>query len=105
MSDSPTDDRLLSDGDGLPVGPCPACEREVVAYLADVAGDDDVWACVHCDGPVRAVALRSEESLGDLGYSVDDPLAAGCGTGCAAGGCSAKPRATIDDLLAKHRRL
>ena len=104
MSVNRHDDHPLSDGDGIPVGPCPACEREVVAYLEDADDETERYACVHCDGPVRSVELREETAIAELGYDVADPLAAGCGTGCAAGGCGAKPR-TIDDLLARHRRL
>jgi hypothetical protein len=104
MSQAAGHAHLLSAGEGLPVGPCARCEREVVAYLLDVAGDAEAYACVHCDGPVRGVELRGEAAVGELGYSIEDPLAAGCGTGCGSGGCGARSR-TIDDLLARHRRL
>lgn len=84
-------DVLLSDAAGLPAGPCPACGREVLAYVV-VDGDAERHACVHCDGPVRRVYLVGESELDELGYAVSDPLAqkGGCGTGCAAGGCSVK---------------
>lgn len=82
---------LLSDAAGLPAGPCPACEREVLAYVV-LEGDAERHACVHCDGPVRRVYLVGESELDELGYAMSDPLAAksGCGTGCAAGGCGVK---------------
>jgi hypothetical protein len=72
------------------MGPCPRCEREVLVYLLPDATDDEAHACVHCDGPVRGVYLVQESELGALGYLVEDPLRAGCGTGCAAGGCGAR---------------
>ena len=82
---------LLSDAAGLPAGPCPACGREVLAYVV-LEGDAERHACVHCDGPVRRVYLVGESDLDELGYAMSDPLAvkAGCGTGCAAGGCGVK---------------
>ena len=82
---------LLSDAAGLPAGPCPACGREVLAYVV-LEGDAERHACVHCDGPVRRVYLVGESELDELGYAMSDPLAvkAGCGTGCAAGGCGVK---------------
>ena len=92
--------RLSSGAGGVPVGPCPRCEREVVAYLVD----EDAHACVHCDGEVRGVAWRDEADLGELGYSVADPLAAGCATGCGAGGCGPRPR-NIDEMLARMKPL
>jgi len=109
----PARQELLSGTGGVPVGPCPTCEREVLAYLADghdALGDghdpSPAYACVHCGGALRVVHLRDEGDLAGLGYAVTDPLAAGCGTGCAAGGCASKPRAPgIDDLLARYRRL
>ena len=81
----------LSDAAGLPAGPCPACGREVLAYVVP-DGDIDRHACVHCDGPVRRVYLVAESELEELGYAVSDPLQpqAGCATGCAAGGCGVK---------------
>ncbi|HEY8515180.1 MAG TPA: hypothetical protein VIS07_06690 [Candidatus Binatia bacterium] len=81
---------LLSDAASVPVAPCPRCEREVVVYVAADAADDAGYACVHCDGPVRGVYLVSESELDALGYAVADPLRAGCGTGCAAGGCGVR---------------
>lgn len=90
----------------LPSGPCPACEREVLAYpVGDVDGaeESERWACVRCDGPVRAVEWVGEDALETLGFGVHDPLAGGCGTGCGTG-CATKPR-TIDEILARHRRL
>ena len=83
---------LLSDAASLPAGPCKSCEREVLAYRLPDEGDSERWACVHCDQPVRRVYLVSEAELETLGYGVEDPLRAGCGTGCAAGGCGAKPQ-------------
>ncbi|HVH07460.1 MAG TPA: hypothetical protein VNE71_15825 [Myxococcota bacterium] len=89
-----TSEERLSDGGGLPVGPCPTCEREVVAYLVD-ADDGPIHACVHCDGPLRRVDWIDEGQLGRLGYDLSDPLATkGCATGCASGGCAAKGRAS-----------
>jgi len=87
-----TDDELLSVAAGLPVGPCPSCEREVIAYLLEVedAARGGSYACVHCDGPVKRVEWIDERDLEQLGYSVNDPFAAGCATGCARGGCSAR---------------
>jgi hypothetical protein len=89
MLDESARDHLLSDGASLPAGPCPKCEREVLAYRpASAEGQgEETWACVHCDGPVRRVYLVDESELDELGYAVSDPLRAGCGTGCAAGGC------------------
>lgn len=83
---------LLSDAASLPAGPCKGCEREVLAYRLPDDGDSERWACVHCDQPVRRVYLVSEAELETLGYGVEDPLRAGCGTGCAAGGCGVKPQ-------------
>jgi len=97
------DDGLLSAGEGVPVGPCPACEREVVAYLGEPESSRQTYACVHCDGPVRGVELRAETELARLGYSVSDPLAAGCGTGCGAGGCAPRGR-SLDEVLAAYRK-
>jgi len=92
-------DSYLSDSGCVPVGPCPRCEREVVAYPADDgspaagAGEPGMrgerYACVHCDGPVRQVAWIEDVELDDLGYAVTDPRLGGCATGCANGGCSA----------------
>ncbi|MEW6270872.1 MAG: hypothetical protein AB1689_16435 [Thermodesulfobacteriota bacterium] len=81
---------LLSDAASVPVAPCPRCEREVLAYL--VAGEEggERYACVHCDGPLRGAYLVQESELDALGYAVEDPLRAGCGTGCAAGGCGVR---------------
>lgn len=85
-------EQLLSDAAGLPAGPCPRCEREVLAYRVAGDGDTERFACVHCDQPVRRVYLIQESELDDLGYAVSDPLQKGCGTGCGAGGCGVKPR-------------
>jgi hypothetical protein len=84
-------DALLSDAAGLPAGPCPACGREVLAYVVPDA-DAERYACVHCDGPVRRVYLVGESELDDLGYALTDPLRpqGGCATGCANGGCGVK---------------
>jgi hypothetical protein len=91
MLDEATRDTMLSDAASLPAGPCPACEREVLAYRAGAdPSDAAAWACVHCDGPLRRIYLVSEGELEALGYDVSDPLRAGCGTGCAAGGCGVK---------------
>jgi hypothetical protein len=84
------DEDLLSRAAGLPIGPCPSCEREVVAYPLDADRATTAYACVHCDGPVRRVEWIDESALGELGYSVEDPLAGGCATGCARGGCGAR---------------
>jgi hypothetical protein len=82
----------LSDAGGLPVGPCPTCEREVVAYLVD-SEDGPVHACVHCDRPLRRIDWIDEREVARLGYDVRDPLATkGCATGCASGGCAVKGR-------------
>ena len=86
----------------LPSGPCPACEREVLVHPVDRDGDEG-WACVRCDGPVAAVEWVGESALGRLGFDVHDPLASGCGTGCGTG-CGVKPK-SIDEILARHRRL
>ena len=59
---------------------------------------------VHCDGPLSGIDFFSEGDLERLGYDLRDPLAAGCATGCASGGCATKPR-TIDEILTRHRRL
>ncbi len=84
-------DELLSDAGSVPAGPCRRCEREVLAYpIAGVPGDGERYACVHCDEPLRAVYLVDEAELGTLGYAVEDPLRAGCATGCAAGGCAVR---------------
>lgn len=92
-----TEDEVL-----LPAGPCPSCEREVLAHpIDDEMGSR--WACVRCDGPVAAVEWVGESLLGRLGYDVHDPLAGGCGTGCGTG-CATKPK-SIDEILARHRRL
>ena len=103
MSDAVSED-WLSDAASVPVGPCPRCEREVIAYLVGVATDletsasdgaaADRYACVHCDQPVRGVYLVDETELDRLGYAVDDPMRQGCGTGCAAGGCAVRRGAT-----------
>jgi len=89
---------LLSDAAGIPVAPCPSCEREVVAYLrpltaAELASSEasfdgaETYACTHCDLQLRGVALIDESALAVMGYDVVDPAAGGCATGCAAGGC------------------
>ncbi|MBM4267318.1 MAG: hypothetical protein FJ144_12035 [Deltaproteobacteria bacterium] len=78
---------LLSDAASVPVGPCPSCEREVLGHAAESGGG---FACVHCDGPLRHVDWIGESELSELGYDVWDPLAGGCATGCASGGCGAK---------------
>jgi hypothetical protein len=91
-----THEVLLSDAASLPAGPCKRCEREVLAYRdLRAAGDAGAerYACVHCDEPVRRVYLVTEAELEGLGYGVEDPLRQGCATGCAAGGCSARPPA------------
>ncbi len=88
-----TSEERLSVAGGLPVGPCPTCEREVVAYLVD-SDDGPIHACVHCDRPLRRVDWIDEGEVGRLGYDVRDPLAAGCATGCASGGCAVKGRAS-----------
>jgi len=81
-------EELLSDAASVPAGPCKSCEREVLAYPLDPEADGAAsHACVHCDTPLRAVYLIGEDELEALGYDVADPLRAGCGTGCAAGGC------------------
>jgi hypothetical protein len=82
-------DVLLSDAAGLPAGPCRTCEREVLAYAIEAGGG---YACVHCDGLLRHVDWIEEADLERLGYDVNDPLAAGCGTGCANGGCAVQRR-------------
>ena len=76
----------LSDAACLPIGPCPKCEREVLAYL--LPDGVEGFACVHCDGVLRHVQWVEEEELGEVGYDAWDPLAGGCGTGCASGGCA-----------------
>ncbi len=78
----------LSDAASLPVGPCTACEREVLGYLS--GRDSERFACVHCDGPLQHVDWLEEADLEDFGYDSWDPLAGGCGTGCAPGGCGAR---------------
>lgn len=88
--------------DLLPTGPCPACEREVLACPAD-DGEGERWCCVRCDGPIARVEWVDESALGRLGYDVRDPLASGCGTGCGTG-CGSRAR-TLDEMLAFHRRL
>jgi hypothetical protein len=88
----------------LPAGPCPRCEREVLAYAIPGENDEETWLCVHCDGPLSGIDFFSEGDLERLGYDLRDPLAAGCATGCASGGCATKPR-TIDEILTRHRRL
>ena len=86
-----THEALLSDAAGLPAGPCKHCEREVLAYRMPSDGDDERFACAHCDEPLRRVYLIDEADLETLGYAMEDPLRqAGCGTGCAAGGCGVK---------------
>jgi hypothetical protein len=60
------DDDLLSRAAGLPVGPCPACEREVIAYPLGDDGPGGAFACVHCDGPVRRVEWIDEGELEHL---------------------------------------
>ncbi len=78
----------LSDAASVPIGPCPDCEREVLAYVQpDAPGR---FACVHCDRPMRRVDWVDENELGELGYDAWDPLAGGCATGCASGGCGAR---------------
>ncbi len=80
----------LSDAASLPVGPCPQCEREVLGYL--LPDQNDAFACVHCDRPLRQVHWVDEDELTHVGYDAWDPLASdpltsGCGTGCGSGGC------------------
>ena len=77
----------VSDAAGLPIGPCPACEREVLAHRRP---EGDGFACVHCDGILRQVYLVDESELSELGYDAWDPLASGCGTGCGSGGCGVR---------------
>ena len=78
----------LSDAGSLPVGPCPECEREVLGVR--VSADDDGFVCGFCDRPLRGVRWVAEEDLGDLGFDAHDPLASGCATGCASGGCGTR---------------
>ncbi|MDG2307437.1 MAG: hypothetical protein P8R42_22850 [Candidatus Binatia bacterium] len=78
----------LSDAASLPVGPCPACEREVLGYV--LPESPERFACVHCDGPLRRVDWVDEQELSEVGYETWDPLAGGCGTGCASGGCGSR---------------
>lgn len=78
----------MSDSASLPVGPCPTCEREVLGYVT--SGQAERYACVHCDGPLRGVSWLSEDELGEFGYDAWDPLAGGCATGCASGGCGVR---------------
>jgi hypothetical protein len=80
-------ERRLSDAAGVPVGPCPTCEREVLAHRGP---ESDVFACIHCDGTLRRVYLVDEAELSALGYEAWDPLASGCGTGCGRGGCGVR---------------
>lgn len=78
----------LSDAASVPVGPCPDCEREVLAYIQP--DSEDRFACVHCDRPLRHVDWIDEDALSEVGYDAWDPLAGGCGTGCASGGCGTR---------------
>lgn len=81
----------LSDAASVPVGPCPGCQREVLAYLAPAAPRaSGRYACVHCDRALRHVDWVDENELAEVGYEAWDPLAGGCGTGCAAGGCGVR---------------
>ena len=75
----------LSDAGSLPVGPCPNCEREVLGVR--ISAGDEGFACGFCDQPLRGIRWVAEEELGDLGFDAHDPLASGCATGCASGGC------------------
>lgn len=78
----------LSDAASVPVGPCSHCEHEVLAYvLPDVR---ERFGCVHCDRPLRHVDWVDEQALAEMGYDAWDPLAGGCATGCASGGCGAR---------------
>lgn len=80
---------LLSTAAGLPIGPCAACEREVLAYAAAEVGAGEGYACVHCDRPIHRVEWIDEGELARLGYDLRDPLAGpGCASGCARGGCA-----------------
>ena len=99
MGPFPSESRL-SDAGGLPVGPCPSCEREVVAYLVE-SGPEPVHACIHCDLPLRRVEWIDEGEMGRLGYEVRDPLAAGCATGCAKGGCAPRDDARAETAQAR----
>lgn len=96
---------------GFPVGPCPRCEREVLAVVAPGSSvEGEAWACSRCEGPVRGVSFVDESDLGGLGYELDDPLAGpGCASGCGAGGCATRPRAaapaSLDEMLDRHARL
>lgn len=99
MADAAAAEVLLSDAAGLPAGPCRRCEREVLVVVAvgdatpGAPDEEERYACAHCGGPVRGVYLVDEADLDRLGYAVHDPTAAsGCATGCAAGGCAARPR-------------
>lgn len=80
----------LSDSASVPVGPCPDCEREVLGYLASDPAAPGRYACVHCDRPLRHVDWVAEHELSEVGYEAWDPLAGGCGTGCASGGCGVR---------------
>ena len=73
----------LSSSAGLPSGFCAICDRQVL--LSQEEGD--LWACVHCEAAVASAELVAEEEIGEVGYSVVEEPAAGCGTGCGAGGC------------------
>jgi hypothetical protein len=88
MNDERSD--LLSAAGCVPVGPCARCEREVVAYPVDDEASGG-YACTHCNGVVRQVSWLDDGELDALGYSVSDPQLGGCATGCASGGCSARP--------------
>jgi hypothetical protein len=105
---------LLSTAGGIPIAPCPSCEREVIAYLRPLAAgegpprdalapDGETYACTACDRPLRGVTLVEEADLAELGYDVADPAAGGCATGCAAGGC-APPGGRLAEMLERAKR-
>jgi hypothetical protein len=82
----------LSTAASLPTGFCVVCDRHVLLSPLE----DQRWACVHCESGVGSVEMVAEEELSELGYAIVEEPAAGCGTGCGAGGCAVrKPQTTL----------
>lgn len=72
------------------IGPCPKCQRQVLT-ARDLAGEDLIDICMHCESPIAADKLSWAEPLEvvELGYFIDGFQGQGCDSegGCRDGAC------------------
>lgn len=73
----------------MPLGNCPVCHRQVLAYL-DGDDGDEIRRCLECDGVLTDWREVAVDELEAAGYAVLEARGCGNGGGCSAGGCGAR---------------